>query len=131
MHTTQQILDLAKSNSGLASDYKLGVVLGVTTSALSNYRHNRSSPDDSIGSKLAELAGLDGGYVLACLHAERSRDDQTRSLWRSVASRLAKTGATAAVASLFVGGTPDGMAKAGIDISGEPVIPSGSVYYVK
>lgn len=110
MHTTQSLLDLAKANSGIPSDYKLGLILGLTTSAISNYRNARSKPDDLVGSRLAELAGLDAGYVLACLHAERAQEGAARSVWASVASRLAQAGSAAALGAVLVVGSPDAMA---------------------
>lgn len=114
MHTTQQLLDAAKARQGLPSDYKLGVTLGLTDSALSNYRKGRSHPDDLVGAKLADLAGLDAGYVLSCLHAERAKNDETRAVWTGIAERLQRAGVAAAVIlSLgFWTGGPDGGALA-------------------
>lgn len=95
MHTTLQLLDAAKANSGLSSDYKLGIVLGLTSdSAVTNYRKGRSHPDDKIGRRLADLAGLDEGYVLACLHAERAKDDESRQVWQRIAKRLESVAAS-------------------------------------
>lgn len=110
MLTTQELLDLAKLHSKLASDYKLGIALGLGTSAISNYRHGRSKPDDQVGADLAKLAGLDAGYVLACLHAERAKDSAARTVWESVAQRLATTAAAAALVVVIF--SPDRTAQA-------------------
>lgn len=88
MHTTDELLEAAKRHSGLTTDYKLGMVLGLSNSAVTNYRKGRSHPDDNVGRRLAELAGLDEGYVLACLHAERAKDDESRQAWQRIAKRL-------------------------------------------
>lgn len=89
MHTTHALLDAAKAAQGITSDYKLAMLLNATsTSVVSNYRLGRSNPDDATCVKLASLAGLDVGYVLACAHAQRAKDEVTREVWRSVAERL-------------------------------------------
>ena len=88
MHSTHELLEAAKHHSGLATDYKLGIVLGLSNSAVTNYRKGRSHPDDNVGRRLADLAGLDEGYVLACLHAERAKDEESRQAWQRIAKRL-------------------------------------------
>lgn len=60
--------------------------------------------------RLAELAGLDVGLVVASIRAEREADSPMGVVWASVAGRLAQAGAAAAVACLAVTGTPDAMA---------------------
>lgn len=114
MLSTNQLIDAAKARQGISSDYKLGVVLGLTDSAIPNYRKGRSSPKDEIASTMADLAGLDRGYVLSCLHAERATNSETRLVWEGIAERLQKAGVAAAVilSMGFWGGGPDGGAMA-------------------
>lgn len=100
MHSTHELLEAAKRHSGLATDYKLGMVLGLSNSAVTNYRKGRSHPDDNVGRRLAELAGLDEGYVLACLHAERSKDEESRQAWQRIAKRLEGVAAALVLAIL-------------------------------
>ena len=101
MHSTHQLLDAAKARSGLPSDYKLGIALGLTSdSAVTHYRKGRSHPDDKVGRRLAELAGLDEGYVLACLHAERAKDEESRQAWQRIAKRLEGVAAALVLAIL-------------------------------
>lgn len=78
MLTTQQLLDAAKSAQGAKSDYRLARLIGIGDNALYNYRHGRT-PDDSRAMRIAELAGIDPGYVLLCMAAERAKDDAQRA----------------------------------------------------
>jgi hypothetical protein len=113
MHTTDQLLDAAKTAAGVSSDYKLGLLLKLSSdSAITNYRKGRSVPDDAVAGRLAEIAGMDVHYVLACVHAERSKDAKTAAVWRGLADRLAKASTAAAffVVALGVTGSPDARA---------------------
>lgn len=113
MHTTDQLLDAAKSAAGVTSDYKLGLLLKLSSdSAISNYRKGRSVPDDAVAERIADLAGLDVHYVLACVHSQRAKDAHTAAVWRGLADRLKKAGATGAAAAVLLGlvgvtGSPD------------------------
>lgn len=139
MHSTHQLLDAAKARAGLQSDYKLGIALGLTSdSAVTHYRKGRSHPDDKTGRRLADLAGLDEGYVLACLHAERAKDEDSRQAWQRIAKRLEGIAAAlllAVLANLF-GVTFDqgAMAKTPAPSPASQQAPHasgcGSVYYV-
>lgn len=121
MLTTPQLLDAAKSKQGISSDYKLSLLLDITTGGVGNYRHGRSIPDDSMAERLADLAGIDRGYVLVCLHAERAKEDSVRSTWRTVADRLAHAAAVAAVAFVTFGGPPDaGASVPSVEPAGDP-----------
>ncbi|WP_290866713.1 hypothetical protein [Aquabacterium sp.] len=87
MLTTAKLLDAAKRAQGITSEYRLARVLGVTDSALWNYRHGRT-PDDERALKIAALAGLDARYVLVCLAAERAKDDASRAVLLASAAIL-------------------------------------------
>lgn len=113
MHTTDQLLDAAKAAAGVSSDYKLGLLLKLSSdSAVSNYRKGRSVPDDVVAERIATLAGLDVHYVLACVHSQRAKDAHTAAVWRGLADRLAKATTAAAVFAVALGitGTPDARA---------------------
>lgn len=123
MIDTAHLLDAAKKRQSLPSDYKLGLTLGLSDSALSNYRNGRSHPDDATASRLAELAGLDAGYVVACMHAERAKTQDARVLWRGIAARLEKAGLACFTAflALWIGGGPDAGAMAATPGKSDPV----------
>ncbi len=88
MHFTPALLDAAKAAQGITSDYRLCRVLGVTDHALYTYRRGRT-PDDERGLKLAEMAGLDGSWVLVNLSAERAKDPAQRAAYITAATILA------------------------------------------
>jgi len=144
--TTGEILDLAKQASGAPSDYKLALMLGIEPSTIGHYRKGRSRPDDDIAQRLADMANLDRGYVVACIHAERAGTATARELWERVAARLRPDaqpimgkhgvqGTLAIVAAVIlsllygVGGGPDGGALSALLVAVD-LKALGSVYYV-
>ncbi len=116
-HSTIQILDLAKQNAG-GSDYKVAQRLAITRGAVSSWRTGRTSIDDRFCAKIAELAGLDPCYVLACVNAERAGSRDVKKQFR----RLAQLAATASALSLLV--------FAPVISAGQGTAPD-DIYYVK
>ena len=64
-------------------------------------------PDDENVRRLADLAGLDAGQVVAQVRAERAEPGPMRDLWASIAVRLARTAVAGLAAVCTVGGGPD------------------------
>ena len=95
MKTTCKFLDAVKARRGLASDYALAPVLGVTRSAVSRYRQGKDFFSDSAAIRCAELLEIDPAVVIACVHAERAKAAPEKALWESIAERLG--GAAAAL----------------------------------
>jgi hypothetical protein len=91
-------LDTIRARNGWPSDYAAAKALGIPTSQVSKYRHNRGGFADELCPKVAELAGFDPGYVLASMHAWRAQSDDARSAWADLARRLAP----AALSMLFL-----------------------------
>jgi len=116
-----ELIDAAQAAQGLPSDYALAARLGTTRAALSSYRTGRSKPDDTTAAKLAEMAGLDPGQVIAWMHADRAKDPAARAMWESIAERLKAGAATAACAILAAGisGSPDAQARVSVEKSAQ------------
>lgn len=112
MLTTRDLLAAAKSAQGIPSNYRLARVLDVPETTVQRWNNGRSRPEDSLAVRLAEMAGLDAGQVVASIRAERAEPGPMRDLWVDVASRLARAGAAAAVACITVTGSPDALAHA-------------------
>lgn len=116
MITTQGLIEAAKLNSGTPSYYRLARILDVSDQALTKWR-NGHTPDDSHASKLAEMAGLDIGYVLACMNAERAKDEGLKAAWAKAAKVLESAalvlflGILSTLASVHIG--PDAHASTG------------------
>ncbi len=99
MNTTLELLDAVKVRHSLPSDYKLAKVMGVTHSCISNYRSGRSTLDDSMVLKVADLLESDPAMILATVHAERAKRPEEKAVWQSIMERL---GGAAACALLGV-----------------------------
>jgi transcriptional regulator with XRE-family HTH domain len=83
MKTLSAMLDALAERAG--SDRKIGPMLGASMGAVTQWRTERSYPDDDKARKIAELLDLDPAYVLAVIHGERAKSDATRAAWRRVA----------------------------------------------
>lgn len=114
MITTKELLTAAKVAQNIPSNYRLCRVLGVPDTTVQRWNTGRGRPDDDMARRLAELAGLDPGAVVAAIRAEREAEGPMHDLWANVARRLqaAALASLAAFLSGFVGGGPDAGAMA-------------------
>lgn len=103
------VLDQAREQSGLRSDYMLAKVSGILQNSISQYRNGKALPDEKTCARLAELAHMDPDVLIARVNAARAKDEAARAIWERIADRLEKSirGAAAAifavvVATLFV-----------------------------
>jgi hypothetical protein len=69
-------------------------VLGATESTLQRWNTGRGQPDDAHSIRLAEMAGLDPGYVVASMRSIREKDPELRAFWAHIARRLLLTSGT-------------------------------------
>jgi hypothetical protein len=102
LKTTIEYLDAIKSRLDLPSDYAAAKALGVTRAAVSNYRNGKSSFDDCVAIKAAELLNIEPMEVIAACHAESARDAGMYRFWENVWGKA--IGATAAAAVVMVVG---------------------------
>jgi plasmid maintenance system antidote protein VapI len=114
MLTTAKLLEAAKKANNLPSNGALARILGVPDQTVYRWNTGKNQPDDINAIRLAALAGLDPGEVLAALQAESAKDTETRKVWESVAkrSRAAVAAFLAVILSAFTGIGPDGGALA-------------------
>lgn len=102
METTNELLDLVKERHGLTSDYALSQRLGLTRSVISAYRTKKWMLGEEPALKVASMLGLDPGYVLASIEAQRTHNEATRRAWEKTAERLKSYGVTAVLLLLAV-----------------------------
>lgn len=88
MKTTVEFLDAVKASKSVPSDYALAPVLGVTRSQISRFRNGKDYLGDSTAIRVAELLELPPAFVVACVHAERSKEKAEFSLWQGIAARF-------------------------------------------
>jgi len=89
MLTVQDLLAQAKARQGIPSNYRLARVIGAGDNTLSNWANGRTVPDDKMSVRLAEMAGLPPGKVLASMHALREPEGTPlRAAWLSLCIML-------------------------------------------
>lgn len=88
METTLELYRRAKIAAGVQSDYAMAKVLGVKANTCSNYVTGKARFDDEVAAKVADLLGIEAGYVIACANAERAKTDKGRAIWARIAALL-------------------------------------------
>lgn len=84
--TTIEMVDELKSLNGNASDYRIAQILGVKPQTVSSWRLRGSIFDDETALKVAAALGYQPEYVVACVHAERAKTPQARTVWTHIAA---------------------------------------------
>jgi len=110
MFSIANLLERAKANANLESDYRLSKVLSINQSALGNYKAGRSWPNDKILAQLCALSGDDVALVAAQIQAERSQSPEGKNMWLMVAARLRGGASTAILSVVFAIGLIAGYA---------------------
>lgn len=100
MFSIANLLERAKANANIESDYRLAKVLRIKQSAISNYRAGRL-PNVEILEALCALSGDDAGLIVAQVEAERAADGPVKAMWLGVAKRLAGGASTAILSVVF------------------------------
>ena len=117
---SKALLAAVRAAQGLPSNYALARFLDVRENTLARWHSGRHTPDDATAAKLARLAGLDVGMVLASMAAQRAATAEERTLWEGIAQRLATAAGVvaAAILAVFLAGAPDAQARASTEESG-------------
>lgn len=112
--TTRELLAAVKAAQSIPSNYALARILGVPENTVANWHTGRNLPNDEWAAKLAVMANMDAGHVVACVHAERAQSDDARELWTKIAERLRAAAAVAltAIVSVWITLVPAGDAQA-------------------
>lgn len=100
MFSIANLLERAKQNANIESDYRLAKILRINQSAISNYRAGRL-PNVEILEALCALSGDDAGLIVAQVEADRAAEGPVRAMWLSVAKRLSGGASTAILSVLF------------------------------
>ncbi len=126
--TTADLLAAAKRGAGIPSNYRLARVLGTNDNTLSRWQSGKVIPDDAYAVRMAALAGLDAGYVVAAMRAFREKDEGLRAIWADMAERLLLTaGMPSRPDSDAPGGTGSGSDDAGSGGDDDDGNPDGGV----
>lgn len=83
MRTTVEYLDEIKDRHGLPSDYAIAKKLGLTTQAISRYRHGQSYFDDDACIRVAEALDINPLEVIVSANRERAKNADVRARWES------------------------------------------------
>lgn len=88
MKTTLEFLDAVKAKHGFTSDYQLSKHLDCSRASISIYRAGKSFLDAEMACKIADDLGIEAGYILSCIAAERSKNPRVKKAWAWTAQHL-------------------------------------------
>lgn len=88
----KQLLDVAKAQQGLTSDYSLAQRLGVTTGRISELRSGKRMPDEAEIMMLADMAGIEPHKAFAAVHKDREKNPAKRAYWEKISMGFAIAG---------------------------------------
>lgn len=77
-------LDLAKEKLGFTSDYALSVEMGLTKTAISNYRSGNRKLDEYACFKLAEILNIEPAEIIVNVKAQSEKDEKKRDFWKAL-----------------------------------------------
>lgn len=89
MKTTVELLNEVKTRYQLPSDGRLAAMLGHTRSSISLLMQGKNYLGDEAAMRVADLLDLDPAYVMACIHAEREKNQEVKRVWQRMAERMA------------------------------------------
>lgn len=99
MKTTADFIDELKLKLELPSDGMLAKKLGIHRQYMSQYRTGKTTFSDEKALLVADLLEIDPAYVIACVHAEREKNQTIKTIWERIATNAQ---AMAAVLVLLV-----------------------------
>jgi hypothetical protein len=83
--TTVEILEALRTHLGNVTDYRVGKLIGVPQQTVSQWRHGQVM-SDNWAVKCADILKVPRAYLLACVNAERAKDQSdTSGVWRQIA----------------------------------------------
>jgi len=90
---TIDLIDEAIQKGRFVSDRQMSLAMGLSGSAVSNYRQGLSKPDNQAMNELARITGRNFNEVVAIIESERATNQSKKEYWKDV---LKKMGGTAA-----------------------------------
>lgn len=127
MKTTNDFLDELKKRKGFESDYQLAQELGWPTSRISHYRAGRRVLDDETAVMMSEILGVELGWMLTLLHAERAERLQQTEIAKALQRVARKVAGVVMPTALAIGAAALGMPSPAAAGPGA----GAAVYYVK
>lgn len=89
MKTTLELIAELKEKTGIESDYAIAQLLGVTKNTISLYRNGKTYMGDELILKVADILESDPAYIMACIHAEREKNQAVKKIWERFATLTA------------------------------------------
>lgn len=103
----KQLLDVAKAQQGLTSDYQLAQRLGVRPGRVSDLRTGARAADEAEIMMLADMAGIDPHKAFAAVHKDREKNPAKKAYWEKISIGFAMAGIAGALVLTGVFASPN------------------------
>lgn len=91
MDNTNDLLDAAKSATGVESDRQLAIKIGVSPQALNSWRKGNSHPDSFAVVQIAKILNRSPLEVLGIVEAGKAKTDDRKEYWTDFLAGLLDT----------------------------------------
>lgn len=83
-----ELLDRAKHDAGIESDYALAKALGIHKARVSAYYSGKEAPNEWACLRISEITGIPLDTVIATVKAASEKDVERRAVWENYMKRL-------------------------------------------
>jgi len=83
-----KVLDDAKAELGIDSDYKLAKYLEISNGYIAEWRRGKRIPDAYACMRLADALKIDPIQLLAQIEAETEKNEARRNYWRALSQKV-------------------------------------------
>lgn len=91
-----ELIDAAKQQRGLTSDYSLAQALGIRSSRVSELRSLKKYADEAEIFMLADMAGVDPHIAAAGVRIDREKSPSKKAYWERILTQYAVASTVAA-----------------------------------
>jgi len=111
-----KVLDDAKAELGIDSDYKLAKYLEISNGYIAEWRRGKRIPDAYACMRLADALKIDPIQLLAQIEAETEKNEARRNYWRALSERVGRGVTLGFFVALFgITVSPEKSYAAGVD----------------
>ena len=102
-----ELLDTAKKEAGITSDYALAKALGMSNAYIAHWRSGEKHPSVEAATKLATLAKRDALTVIGWIEMQTAKKEKSRDYWKRFLKQHGAVASVIGAAALLLSASHD------------------------